>query len=183
MAQRTRPVRRGRQTSCWVEIRECEESQCRELFVAHRQRDRRFCSMSCSSRHRDGQLTVEQRAARDQQWARDRLPQGERCCGICHEQYVPASARQQWCSRCIPDRQARGRYLRTGMTHPQWVAALARFNGMCWICRSEPATDADHCHASGRPRGALCFRCNVQLGLYEDHAWGLLAGAYLKEFV
>lgn len=58
---------------------------------------------------------------------------------------------------------------------------LARFEGLCWICRAKPAVALDHCHASGRPRGALCDGCNTDLGKAERNGWIDAARAYLDE--
>ena len=40
----------------------------------------------------------------------------------------------------------------------------------------------DHCHTTGEVRGILCFRCNVELGLYENskHKFNLFT-RYLNE--
>jgi len=45
----------------------------------------------------------------------------------------------------------------------------------CDICGIEWNPDihtnrfcVDHCHTNGKVRGTLCFRCNVELGFYEN---------------
>jgi hypothetical protein len=44
-------------------------------------------------------------------------------------------------------------------------------NGACFICESvEKSLHIDHCHESGKVRGALCFNCNTALGKFKDDA-------------
>jgi hypothetical protein len=63
--------------------------------------------------------------------------------------------------------------------------------GQCAICaitmavQRDPehrlsAEQADHCHATLRPRGLLCMACNMALGLYQNsqRAAGLRVAAY-----
>jgi hypothetical protein len=55
---------------------------------------------------------------------------------------------------------------------------LAKQHGVCAICKQPEtkvdrqrgkiaALSIDHCHATGRVRGLLCFRCNTQLSVVE----------------
>jgi hypothetical protein len=53
----------------------------------------------------------------------------------------------------------------------------------CAICRRGPASkrlDRDHCHATGRPRGLLCSRCNRALPNWMTADWLETAAAYLR---
>lgn len=53
----------------------------------------------------------------------------------------------------------------------------------CSICLEEtPPLHIDHCHSTGRVRGALCKTCNVGLGMFRDDPKLLnLAAEYLQE--
>lgn len=66
-----------------------------------------------------------------------------------------------------------------GVTREEWERLFAEQGGVCAICRRpetahEPRTGAvrmlavDHCHASGRIRGLLCYRCNTAIGLLGE---------------
>ncbi len=50
-----------------------------------------------------------------------------------------------------------------GATEKRYAALLWWQENRCEICHRPPKTVAlawDHDHATGRPRGLLCFRCN-----------------------
>lgn len=60
------------------------------------------------------------------------------------------------------------------LTWAQFQAAVKKQRGRCAICCERPTDvcrrwrlDADHDHATGRFRGALCPSCNVRLAKYE----------------
>ncbi len=68
---------------------------------------------------------------------------------------------------------------RFGLTPDDYQAMMSAHNGVCAICaKPETAFDPkagtrkslaiDHCHASGKIRGLLCWRCNGTLGKIED---------------
>ena len=38
----------------------------------------------------------------------------------------------------------------------------------CCICGSRSRVHIDHCHSTGKLRGALCSKCNVGLGNFDD---------------
>ena len=68
-----------------------------------------------------------------------------------------------------PDLQRRmnnyGRLLRTGFTE-QLIRDLLKFQeNRCAVCRREFSEavkmHADHCHEQKKPRGLLCFQCNI----------------------
>ena len=55
-------------------------------------------------------------------------------------------------------------------------------DGLCAICKSEPAVHVDHDHASGGVRALLCFNCNGGLGQFKDNPEVLHAAAYYVQF-
>lgn len=69
---------------------------------------------------------------------------------------------------------------RYGITEDDFDEMLARQGGLCAICRVVPGVFVDHCHATGRVRGVLCFNCNNGLGHFQDCQVSLeLAALYL----
>lgn len=105
---------------------------------------------------------------------------GQRACGVCEMPYQPTSNRQRWCTNCTGDKSGRSRLMRYGVSAPQWQRMVDRFDGACWICRTNPATAVDHCHETGRVRGALCRVCNMVLHYVERPDWWADAKAYLN---
>lgn len=114
-----------------------------------------------------------------------------RVCHHCSAEYQPTGPMQKYCVACIgPTVYSKGGHSRSeglvrlkkyGVTHTQWLAWVARYEGACWICREKPASVLDHCHSSGKARGALCHGCNSQLSGVERAGWLDKAHAYLKE--
>ena len=67
-------------------------------------------------------------------------------------------------------------YIRHGLTEIQYLALVAKSNGMCWSCKEEVATVIDHDHSCcgtgfscGKcVRGLLCRGCNLAAGMLLD---------------
>ncbi|MFF5261352.1 endonuclease domain-containing protein [Actinomadura viridis] len=72
------------------------------------------------------------------------------------------------------------RIQRYGVSDPTWQQMTARFEGLCWICKAAAAECVDHCHDTGRVRGALCRTCNMLLHYVEHLDWWESASAYLR---
>jgi hypothetical protein len=69
-----------------------------------------------------------------------------------------------------------------GLTLEQQNDLLAHNNGMCPICHDRPITDIDHCHVTGKVRGALCHNCNAGIGMLRDSPEFLRSAAkYLEK--
>ncbi len=89
--------------------------------------------------------------------------------------------------RASPTNTIRLRYLkrRYGISPADYEAMLARQGGVCAICGSrargsDRRLHVDHCHATGKVRGLLCFSCNSGLGHFADRRdWLQAADAYL----
>lgn len=66
------------------------------------------------------------------------------------------------------------RKARTGFTSALFDATIKAQSNACAICTQpfgvRPANrpNADHCHATKRPRGVLCARCDTMLGKLRD---------------
>lgn len=69
------------------------------------------------------------------------------------------------------------------MTPDQYRALLIAQNYSCAICGNQPKRRLviDHCHKTGRIRGLLCFRCNLNLSGVERDGWLPRALAYLSQ--
>lgn len=106
---------------------------------------------------------------------------GQRKCEACGADYLPTSNRQRWCWTCSPDKHARTRLRRYGITEKQWNEMRARYDGKCWVCREWPAEVIEHCHDTGKLRGAACRSCNTGLHYVDRPGWIDAARAYLEE--
>lgn len=69
-------------------------------------------------------------------------------------------------------KKVRLRYLkaRYGITLEEYSQMFDRQKGLCAICQkpSEDRLHVDHCHATGKIRGLLCFKCNSMIGKAND---------------
>jgi hypothetical protein len=63
---------------------------------------------------------------------------------------------------------------RMGFTRALFAETVELQAGLCAICRTDlqalpqKQVHADHCHATGQPRGVLCHHCNAGLGAFRD---------------
>lgn len=62
-----------------------------------------------------------------------------------------------------------------GITAEEYTEVLGRNNGLCEICNERPSYHLDHCHDTGKIRGALCVQCNTGLGLFGDDVEKLIS--------
>ena len=84
---------------------------------------------------------------------------------------------------------ARRSFLRRkyGLSLADFDRILGIQGGGCKICgekpgKGRPNLHVDHCHATNRVRGLLCFACNAGLGHFRDNAEILAkASAYIRE--
>jgi hypothetical protein len=97
-------------------------------------------------------------------------------CKPCHKE-----ARRQWHFTAAGQKAHRRQTLRQkyDVSLEEYANLLASQNGVCAICQEpEKAKNragsirllaVDHCHASGKIRGLLCFECNRGLGAFRDN--------------
>lgn len=77
-------------------------------------------------------------------------------CDLCKSAYSEASG-------------PRNAWAKYGLSNPEYEVLVARFSEFgCDLCSSKKEMQVDHCHESGRVRGALCARCNSGLGKFKD---------------
>lgn len=79
---------------------------------------------------------------------------------------------QSVCIECSKAQQAAYALTRrcrnVGITVEQYEALWEAQGGLCGLCGRRPATDLDHCHATGRFRGLVCAACNRVLATVGD---------------
>lgn len=87
------------------------------------------------------------------------------------------------------ERSARKSHLKKqyGITPEIYDAMLCNQSGLCAICKDQLKDSRgfrphiDHCHATGKVRGLLCYACNSGLGHFRDSVTILTdAISYLK---
>jgi hypothetical protein len=75
-----------------------------------------------------------------------------------------------------------------GITLDEYNALLVKQKHTCAVCHKPDQTKTgqsrrlavDHNHETGKVRGLLCFRCNLELGFFEDKARLTRLVAYLE---
>lgn len=101
----------------------------------------------------------------------------------------------EWCRQhpeMVYAKERRRRLKRYGLTPQDYETMLKAQDGKCAICRELPSDrrtvngrpyvqlDVDHCHATQKVRGLLCYNCNAILGQARDSVAVLTAAiAYL----
>ncbi len=78
------------------------------------------------------------------------------------------------------------RLYRYNLSREDYNKMLADQKGLCALCdKPNPSTKRslaiDHCHATGKVRGILCYGCNRLMALLDDEALLERAVAYKKK--
>lgn len=100
-------------------------------------------------------------------------------CKPCRARYTIAyRERTGWKPKTRPQRmdgeanRKRKMHRKYGISVEEYDEMLAGQGGKCAICnRSETIARrlaVDHCHATRRVRGLLCYKCNTAIGLFGD---------------
>ena len=96
-------------------------------------------------------------------------------CGL---KYFIKGWSQRWCRICAPDKAARHRIQRYGVSNLEFIKMVSDQNGVCAICEINPPTVLDHCNKTNRLRKVLCNKCNCGLHYIEDLEWSEKAKQY-----
>jgi hypothetical protein len=127
--------------------------------------------------------------------------EGKKPCGRCglpkpleefHRSRSKASGYESYCKPCKLTPAERERHnrrsrdhkflVRYGITRAERDQMALDQGGRCAICGDVELLHVDHCHATGKVRGLICFRCNTMLGTAKDQPVILLAAIkYLEE--
>lgn len=109
-------------------------------------------------------------------------------CRMCQRKMVRTTPSRKKTQSC------RQYHLRTtyGMTVEEYDAMFAAQGGVCAICKTYPKQSksgrnrnlsVDHCHATGKIRGLLCYHCNHILGNALENIERLRAAiSYLEKY-
>lgn len=98
-------------------------------------------------------------------------------CGILFSRLSCVGPSQRWCGNCLgPDKASRHRLRKFNVSHTEWLALKTECSNRCEICSQPPdfhpkwkhvkELSIDHDHATGKVRGLLCWRCNLDLEIY-----------------
>ena len=90
-----------------------------------------------------------------------------------------ASPTNPWVLRRKDNRKQRTH----GLTRAEARAVIAKAAGACQLCGQPGDLVVDHCHTTGKIRGALCHHCNTGLGMFKDDPARLMAAVrYLGRY-
>jgi hypothetical protein len=111
-------------------------------------------------------------------WTCQRRSGGERCGHV-------NDNRKRKCEQCSKPRPPRKRPDHLKALDEPYEIWVAMFGERCGICGRGPSDtrrlDRDHDHATGRPRGLLCHRCNRGLPNWANGVWLRRAAYYLDQ--
>ncbi len=104
-------------------------------------------------------------------------------CRQCGGAFRPTSSKGVvYCKECSPNRTAYDRIRGYGVDQVMFDAMYFEQDGACAICKINEATDLDHDHETGAPRGILCHPCNKAIGFFNDDVNAIeRAITYLEE--
>jgi hypothetical protein len=112
--------------------------------------------------HIEGERVRSKQRAADGEWKTPKHKERIRAYYVKNRERVTAREREARLKR------------RYGITVKQRDQMFAQYEGKCWLCREGVAEMIDHCHKTGRVRGALCLHCNNGLGFFRDNTGTLL---------
>ena len=104
-------------------------------------------------------------------------------CHVCGIPIVGARTSCRGCGGPIIPTNLMGRLSKYNLAEIEYTAMVERQNNLCAICGVYmKSTNIDHDHKTGRVRGLLCSKCNVDIGFFSDSPELLaMAAAYLSD--
>jgi len=160
---------------------------CGVLFCdrVRQDRQRKFCSKSCSSKYSWSNYT-------------DNMLEGIKSrkspifknatftCEFCGKDEVKRSTKHRWCDDCVRPgsfKKDRSLLINYNISWREYETMLNKQDNKCLICLTVPKrSNVDHCHKTGKVRGILCSRCNAVLEFIEDSERLSRALNYLGSF-
>ncbi len=135
------------------------------------------------SKHRHGSVCDDCFRIYHREWCRRNR---EKVAGYAHRRYEKTKYQKP---ERLKDYQFRANIRRFGLTVEGYARRLQEQNFVCAICGCEETAKAksgtkwrlaiDHCHRTGRIRGLLCWKCNINLHKLEESGWLEKALRYL----
>lgn len=96
------------------------------------------------------------------------------CSVICREKHHKKKSRDTFKKRSYYKEYCRRYYFKNAynISYEDKLKLLEEQNYKCPVCTGTPDNTKnwhlDHCHTTGRIRGALCSTCNQALGMFKD---------------
>lgn len=106
-------------------------------------------------------------------------------CPGCGSDFTKNASKARLCQECAPTRAWDLRFVKYGITKPQFDELYEKQSGLCDLCELPLPDDpfkvcVDHCHKQGHTRGLLCPRCNIGLGYIENDKFVGAAVKYIE---
>lgn len=113
-------------------------------------------------------------------------------CTACDEPYKPTSYNQEWCFKCLGDKNTKRRVKGHRIPQPVLEYMLELQESKCKICR-EPFefgleteygrknVAIEHDHVTGAVRGLTCVTCNAGLSYLDNEEWAQAAIKYKQD--
>lgn len=110
--------------------------------------------------------------------------QSDKFCSFCKKMFCPTSPRQKYCTCCCTKAISSRRIKNYGIGECEVNNMYLLQNFACAICNvkyEEELLVVDHNHRTGKVRGLLCRKCNLNLHVIENELYVKNAIAYLNK--
>jgi hypothetical protein len=149
----------------------CQECGVKFCDRMRKNRTRKFCSKSCSSKNLwtnyRSEMVSSLQCKKSPIFKTDKI-----ICEFCGNEQTKRSANHRWCDLCVRPSSFkfdRSLLIKYGFSWREYEKMLIKQDYKCLICMQIPKRyNVDHCHKTGKIRGLLCSRCNGILEFIED---------------